>query len=497
MLKNILVILLLLAFLPGPCPPMAAQKHSYDAFYDSSEEFRRLDARLNEIYKELMGKLSWAEKRVLRDEQRKWHDKLFPLFAERDFAAAPMENALAALRDRVESLEKLARAGKQDSIMGMPVSFGMSKEETAAKLGLSSASSLDAGPDEEGAYKIKLFGQMVPVNFKFMTTKFMPFDDEKTKKSFAAFAETLQKDFGAQLEGEPGHGYILTTLFDVSVGSDGSREDYTILNEELAKKYKRAYPQYAPMVALMEDDELFSAYDPEYSDSASNPTDYYEDRARYIIASGSWGTLDGGFSVDYISKLYMDLHIPSISALLQHLSQISAYNDSLVICPDQASLVEVVYGLGGGDVTYIQGIGGYRYLDREYNSGDKSMTASVCLSPENKAIAATISYIESDYPGFEEQLIKRLEKKYKRLNQTPDAVMEFVEHGSNYDADFDAGNNYIHIGATPHFATQHELTIIDKGELAAYGRAYAKSRETAREEKEEHLDEVRRDSEKF
>lgn len=493
MLRYIAGIFLLIVSLLGPASPMAAQKRSYDAFYNTSEEFRRLDGRLNEIYKELMGKLSWAEKRVLRDEQRKWHDKLFPIFAERDFGAAPMENALAALRDRVGGLEKLARAGKPDSIMGMPVSFGMSKEETAAKLGLANMSMLD-----DGVYKIKLFGQARPVNFKFMTTKFAPFlDDDKTRKGFDAFAKTLQRNFGARLEDGPGQGYTLTTLFGVSVEGLDSREDYTILNEELAKKYKRAYPQYAPMTALMDDERLFSAYDPDYSDSASDPTDYYEDQERYIVASGSWGTLDGGFSVDYFSKKYLDLHIPSINALLKHLAQISAYKDSLVIFPDRASLVDVVYGLGGGETIFSQGIGEYRYLEREYNSGDKKMSARACLSPENKAIAATIYYVESDFPGFEEQLIKLLEKKYKKLDQTPDAVMEFMEHGSNFDMDFETANNYIHIGDTPHFAIQHELTIINKGALGAYARAYAKSREAAREENEKRLDEARRDSEKF
>lgn len=497
MLKNILGILLLLALSPGASPSQAAQKHSYDAFYNSSEEFRRLDGRLNEIYKDLMGKLSWAEKRVLRDEQRKWHDKLFPNFVERDFAAAPEENAMAALRGRVEGLEKLARAGKAESIMGMPLSFGMSKEETAEKLGVSSMSMLDAGAGGDGAYKIKLFGQTLPVNFKFMTTVFSPWDDDKTKKSFGMFVQTLQRDFGARLEDGPGQSRALTTLVDVGVEGTDSREDYTILNEELAKKYKRAYPQYAPMAALLEDEGLFSPYDPDYSDSASDPTDYYEDRERYIIASGSWGTLDGGFSVNYVSKLYLDLHIPSVNALLQHLSQISAYNDSLVIFPTRASIVDVVYGIGGGDVTYSQGAGEYRYLDREYNNAGKSMSARACLSPENKAIAATISYVEGDYPGFEEQLIKRLEKKYKKLKQTPDAVMEFLEHGSNFDLDFETENNYIHIGDTPHFAVQHELTIINKRALGGYSSAYAKSRETAREEEEKRREETRKDSEKF
>lgn len=479
----------------GFCQEGLAAKSAYDAFYDSSAEFRELDRRLNQIYKGLMDRIPWRERRVLRDEQRKWHDKLFPILVESNGAASRGQKGLAVLRDRVNDLDKLSRSKKDGAVLGMPIAFGMSKKEVAGKLGLANESPLEARPvDEgEGAYTIKLLGKTLPVYFNFMETSFKPFDDGGAKNFRAFISGVLGGGGSAGPEGS----YKLSELCAVSVGGLESREEFGIVNEELSKKYKRAYPQLAPMAALMEEDGLmnYGSEDEAIADPSSEF--YYEDLDRYIVLSGSWGTLDGSFAIDYVSKEYLDLHVPSVDALFKNLARISDYNDSLIFLPNGADVSEAVWAIGGGEITYSAGPGKYYSLARDWENDGKRASVSARMTPENRVWAVTISYIDDEFPGFEEGLLARLAKKYKKLDATPDAVMHFTGNGSNFDSDFESAENYIHIGFTPHYATQHELSVINKKALNAYDKAYKADQKMNEEKKEKSLDEARKDTGKL
>lgn len=498
MIRAKFFILFFIAMFPIPSTCYSLENLSYDNLYDNSENFRKSDSRLNTVYKELMEKLNWQEKRVLLDEQRKWHNKLFPIMVENKTEGTNEDKALSVLNARISDLEKLTKARKADSIMGMPILFGMSKTEVAGKLGLNDLSKLDIkDSDSDQIYKIKLFGEMVPVIFGFMNTSFLPFDNENDKQGFASFLKTLKRELPSGFSGNAEELYTISTLYSVYVSGMERREDFAVLNEELSKKYKRAYPQFSRMATLLEEDG-FLAYGKEDEDIADSSHEFfYEDKDRYIVVSGDWGTLTGEFSADYISKAYLDLYIPSTNVLFQNLTIIQSYDDSLVLLPHDASLNELVYAVGNRKLNYVQGPGEYYYIYGEYENNGQNAAVNIYFKPDNKAYAATILYVDSDYPGFEESLLRSLAKKYKKLPSTPDSVENFIGYGSNFDLDFESGQNYIHIGFTPHFATQHELTIIAKKALPDYEKAYKKQQKINTRQKDRHLNEVRRDSEKF
>ncbi|MBD5608448.1 MAG: hypothetical protein HDQ93_06330, partial [Desulfovibrio sp.] len=158
-------------------------------------------------------------------------------------------------------------------------------------------------------------------------------------------------------------------------------------------------------------------------------------------------------------------------------------------------LPRVIYAIGDGELAWEPIAGKYYTLLRQYPGGDM---ASVAMTPENKAFAVTVSYVDGEGVNtFEEGLIKSLTKKYDKLQDTPQEVIEFLGHTTNFDEDFQTEDNYIHIGTTPHFATQHELTIIDKKEAAKYAKVQAAADEAARERAEEREVKVREESSKF
>lgn len=498
MLKDSIMLVLFIFITLFAKSSLAAERLSYDSFYEGNEQFRKDDSRLNDIYKKLMGMLSWQEKRVLLDEQRKWHNKLFPILVENDSENTDMDKALSVLNKRIADLDKLATAQKADSIMGMPIAFGMSREQVAEKLGLADVNVLDAqAPDLENAYKIRLFGESVPVLFKFMKTTFSPFDAGECIKGFSSFLKTLKQELPAGMSENNQKDFVVTTLFNVEAVGMERQDDFTVLNEELSRKYKRAYPQFSRMAALLDENGHLS-----YGQDDENIADgihefFYEDRDRYIVVAGDWGTLTGEFGVYYISKAYLDLHVPSLNVLFENLALVQSYDDSLVLLPHDASINEIVYALGNRLLTYIQGPGSYYYLTGDYENDGRQASINVYLTPQNKAYGVTILYVESDFPGFEEKLLSSLSKKYKKLSSTPESVLNFIGHGNNFDMDFESGQNYIHIGATPHFATQHELTVIDKKVLPAYEKAYELQKKIRAQDAERHQDEARRESEKF
>lgn len=484
MLKLILILALCLHPLAG----FAAGKFSYDHFYESDAAFKKLDAELNASFKKLMAELPWHEKNILLDEQRKWHGKLFPLMVEdRALNKKPVEAARAVLKARVDDLEKLLDSGSADNILGMPISFGLSRSAVAEKLGLNNPAILDAGSDQaqdgSEAYKIKLFGENVPVYFTFERTKIVA--PENDAAAFAAFAS---KNLG---ESPRGNAVELTALYAATTGDMPNREDYTILNEELGKKYKMAYPQYPPLTTFLESGDFAYSFDDR--DFVNPSSQYvYEDKKRYIIVNGSWGTLDGGFTVTYLSRPYASLHIQYGDALVAILRDTGRYGKGLAVVPESASLPRVIYAIGDGELTWERAAGEYYTLLRDYQGGNM---ISVAMTPDDRAFAVTISY--EDDGAFEEALIKNLTKKYDKLQDTPGVVSVFLGHLADDDMDFQTEDNFIHIGKTPHFATQHELTIISKKEAAKYAKVREAANEAARERDEERAEKVREESSRF
>lgn len=168
------------------------------------------------------------------------------------------------------------------------------------------------------------------------------------------------------------------------------------------------------------------------------------------------------------------------------------YGKGLAVVPESASLPRVIYAIGDGELTWERAAGEYYTLLRDYQGGNM---ISVAMTPDDRAFAVTISY--EDDGAFEEALIKNLTKKYDKLQDTPGVVSVFLGHLADDDMDFQTEDNFIHIGKTPHFATQHELTIISKKEAAKYAKVREAANEAARERDEERAEKVREESSRF
>lgn len=475
-------------------PSFGASKFSYDSFYEAEADFRDLDKELNAGFKKLMDELSPRERQILLDEQRKWHGKLFSeLVQDRVPPEKPNNAAKEILQARVDDFAKLLTAKNADNILGFPLTFGLSKQAVAQKLGLSSLASLNAKPSNDlPALRIKMFGEEVPVYFNFAATRFVPFIENEA----AAFKKFLIDVLKAPASVNPQTGYEISNLYGIRTGDLESREDFSILNEGLSKKYKRVYPLQQPLASFFAD----NGYPGELTEAeiARASTEFiYEDRQRYIMLQGSWGTLTGQFGIDYFSKKYAQLHIPTVQGLIGALAQIQTYQDSLVLLPELASISDVIYAIGDRELQYLNG-DGYGYsLSGSYKEGDRDCTVMVYLNPENRAYAVCIQYIEEEFTKFEEGLLARLAKKYKKLADTPMDVMYFAASGTNFDIDFESQDNYIHFGTTPHYAVQRSLYIINKKELPKYIAVWKSKQEAASEENEKHREDVREESSKF
>lgn len=446
-----------------------------------------------------MQKLNWQERRVLLDEQRKWRKNLFPIMVKHKDGSGSLEDkALAVLNARISDLEKLAKARKRNSIMGLPIQFGMSKKEVAAKLELDNMNILNVtDPESDQAYRVRLFGENVPVIFKFMNTTFLPGNNNESRDGYANFLKTLKKDFPYGSSETAYNYFVVTNLYSINISGMENRDDFLVLNEELAKKYKLAYPQFPPMAGLLEENGKWNYIQDDRDIVVNSNEFFYENKDYYIAVAGGWGNVSGQFDVDFISKAYLDLHISSIKVLFQSLEHIKSYIDSLVLLPANSTINDLVYAVGDGKLTYVQKISHYYYLEREYSNDGLEVYIDIHFTPDNEAFAVTVYYLDSEFPGFEESLVANLARKYKKLEDTPDSVKHFIGHLSNADFDFESTDNYIHIGSTPHNHPRHELTIIAKKALPDYEKAYKKQQEIEARQLEEHLDEVRRDSEKF
>lgn len=473
---------------------------NYDKFYDNDATFREMDKRLNEVYKNVNKKLDWGAHNSLMIEQRYWHDKLFPLLVDEageDSASA----ARAVLENRVANLEKLENADAASDILGMAIKFGMTENEVAQKLGLKDNTLLDASAGDVNTYKIKLFGYVAPVYFTFMHTTFSNSQPE-AKSDFARFAKALAAALGVPetdiAAPDPTH-LNLTTLVSLTVSDLESRKDFDTLNEFLAKKYKTAYPAaIATRILLNEKYDILG--NAEAEDLALSSTDrFYEDQERYIFASGSWGNVSGSFNVSYFSHPYLDLHIYNLPALVASLGVVTRFNNSLGILPEGANLEDVIYAIGGRDIAFFDNAGDYYSLQAQFR-GPQNLKGSleIYMTPANEAFALTFSYVLEDFPDNFENVIKdRIAKRYQTLKTTPDGVMRLLGAASNDDSDFETENNYIHFGFTPHFAVEHNFSIINKKELGKFMHAYDARQERHREAEEKRQEQVQEDVEKF
>lgn len=478
----------------------ADSKFSYDHFYNSDPEFKKGDKELNAKYKELMNSLDWQDKFVLRDEQRKWHNKLFPIMVESGaFSGSAQATARDVLDARVKDFDKFLNSSKADNILGMPIDFGLSREEVASRLGITEAM-LDATPqDDGGAYKIKLFDQEVAVFFKFLKTTFNAGENVNNER----FKEFLNAAGGSKsifpgINVKKTSSAVVTSLVEVDTGGLPSRKDFGIMNEELEKKYKRAYPQYANMAALIDDnDYLMEGL--EDDNLANSSTQYaYEDASRYVMTNGSWGTMDGDFNITYVSRPYLTYHLESARGVAAEFNEVDKYKDGLVILPNRAPLKIVLDAIGGRELAWTPEAGVYYSLFGEYPVGDGSESLMVYMTPDNRAFAVTFSFInENALAGFVEGLEAKWAKKYHRLKTTPQGVMDMLEHVSDDDLDFESDENYIHVGSTPHFAVQLELTVVNKKELESYLKVKAAQDAKEAEAREEHDERVREESSKF
>ena len=280
-LKSLFIPVLLLCVC-SPC--FGASKFSYDSFYNADSDFRDLDKELNLGFKKLMEELSSHERQVLLDEQRAWHGSLFSeLVADRVPPDKPNKAAIEILRARVDDFVKLLSAKKADNILGLPLSFGISKEAVARKLGLNNMANLDAGPlNDLPPMRIKMFEEQVPVYFNFSTTKFIPFSEDYQ----AAFKSFLLDVLKAPHSVSSQNGYLINVLYGIGVDGLESRQDFSILNDELAKKYKRTYPLEQPLASFFEENGYIGEISP--AEVARSSTDFvYEDKQRYILLSGS------------------------------------------------------------------------------------------------------------------------------------------------------------------------------------------------------------------
>ncbi len=242
----------------------------------------------------------------------------------------------------------------------------------------------------------------------------------------------------------------------------------------------------------------YAPYDLDDSGVAISSSQYfYEDKERYIIVAGDWGTLTGQFDITYLSKPWAASHIVSEAALIARLTDANSYASGLVILPEDASLAQVLRAIGDRELAWERKAGDYYYFFGEY-AGESSDCVLVDLTPANAAFAVTVQYQEGEgLNTFEEDLLKKLEKKYKKLKDTPGEVINFIGYSTSFDTDFETAENYIHFGFAPHFATQHELTIINKKELAKYAKVAAEAEKIDKEKRKERDMEVREESSKF
>lgn len=490
----VLLIAFFLCCLVGT--PAAAEKYSYDRFYKSDAKFKALDKELNASYKQLMTGLPWHDRNALLYEQRAWHDKFFPRLAEENGNAKnPGEAALNVLGARVNDFKKLLDARSSSEILGLKLAFGMTKNQVAASLGLREPGALNATPENpDNAYKIRLFGKDAPLFFTFENTKFLnglP-DDPAAFNKFTG--DVLKTDPTSQSA-------ELATLVAVSTGDLDDKGDYGALLEELEKKYKTAWPSLPSARITLEDDlgTGLALDDEDILNSSQGRV--FEDRQKYIILYGSWGTMTGSFDVTYAARAYVNMHLTNARALIDAVTQTARLKNSLGILPANADIMDVVYALGNREITFTPDseARGYYILETEIKyAPDAGDGVQVYLTPENKAFACNILYVDNEGPNdFETAFLKNIAKKYSTLQDTPEDVLQFLGFSSNYDQDFETEDNYIHIGFTPHFATQHNLLIIDKGELKKYRAVQKIGQEKLREAEAAREKEAREDIGKF
>lgn len=466
-MRNFLGFLLSLSLL---LPNIAFAKSAYESLLDTNSEFKQLDSELNAKFKEIAPTLSLGSLALLRADQRYWIKEGFDAQVTELSSQYPDKKSASvrALEMRVKDFAKLQNESGSKNIAGIPVSFGMTKDEVYGKL------DRDKIDPADGSYKMSIMGETANISFHFSKTVFTGNTfGERSSEEFNDYVSRLEKHYGTTLRrgmrkisfSEEHATNVFERLVAVEIYFESTELSRADFNKSFEKKYKRVYNhEYLEKLLSTKMDSLST---PGY-DSA------FESGDKIIYTADLSGTMQTNFSVVYVDKEYLANGL-SPKTLTMWLGRTNDYKSNLVFYKKGEKLFSVIDMLADNVVRCLP-----NGVTATYDKYD------IDFYFDNDALYGFKLY-SVDMNDLFDQLQKRLDARLTKYNETDNAIFDYLGHDSNTNSYYDADENFVMIYFEKNVGTC--LEVIDKRKLKQLA-----AQNVARE-KEEAIRNKQRDAE--
>lgn len=336
----------------------AFAKSNYEKLLDKSPQFKKLDSELNAVFKGIVGKASPGDRRMLQAEQYWWIVKEFDDAVAKTIEGVEQKSdaetaSMHVLQARIDNLKKLEVKDTSTKLLGLPVTFGMTRTAVHNALDKNSF-------QEDGTYKIEFMGNEADVTFHFSNVVFEC--DSSQKEDFRRFLDSINVMFGADLAIDPNpkaqskiYSTKLERLIGVSLSmkcaKDGGIDDS--IYGSLKKKYKSIVSCDEGWGLVYK--QVYRVDSIEAQPDEPRP-DFYESADKYIaltIDFRGWSIVAGLVEVEYFDKDYINNHVSNRN-LLGAFRNIRNFNKGYLFFKHGDSIRDVVAKLHGNVSVSIQ-----------------------------------------------------------------------------------------------------------------------------------------------
>lgn len=463
----------------------AFAKSNYEALLDKSPQFKKLDGELNAVFKGIVGKASLGDRRMLQAEQYWWIVKEFD-----DAVAKAVHNgdqkidaetaSMRVLQERIDNLKKLEVRDTSAKLLGLPVSFGMTRAEVLNALERNRF-------QEDGTYKVTFMGNEADITFHFSKVVFKC--NSRQKEDFRKFLDGINAMFGTDLSIVPdskAQYEIYSTKLERLMGVSLSMTCASA-GDEAASIYRNFEKKYKPIVSCDEGRSLFykQVYrvdSVEYLPSSFGLS-FYESADKYIALTLDFGTLTGTVKVEYFDKDYINNHVSNRN-LLGAFRNIRNFNRGYLFFRHGDSVRDVVAKLHG-DVTVTLRDGALCDL-MQFGMEDKGNPAEnffvhfAFRDGKLLSLAPHCDFVDT----FVENNTAKLDKAFKKGDMN--MVSDYLQSDSSEDKAWETEENIIMYYFIPHVGRNFE--IIRKAILAEEAARSVKAGQDARKMEKESID---------